>query len=214
MAKESFVTALGFRKLGKVSFGLILSLFLLFAIFNAGRFVPEGQEIKYALAFLGYGILGSYTFAREDFSSKLSKISLIKSLPIFIFSFILFYFLIGILLNLYNPLPTSLLTGLVAVPLSVQLINSLIFSVVETSFFQVFLHEKIGIFGSVLSAGIFHIFVWNGSILINFIGASFLFLIFSLFYYYTEKKFGLIAVVLTIAFHGAYNMVRYVGVYG
>ncbi len=72
---ETFVQALGFKKLLRVSFGLVAGLFLLWTLFNATSFVPEGQELKYTLVLLGYGVLGVYFFGRQDLRSKLKDIS-------------------------------------------------------------------------------------------------------------------------------------------
>ena len=82
MVKETFIKSLGFSKLKNISFGLFASIFLLWTLFNASSFVPEGMELKFTLAFLGYGILGSYTFAREDIKSQLSKVKLYVALRI------------------------------------------------------------------------------------------------------------------------------------
>ena len=95
---ESFWRSLGFGKLKKISFGLVGGIFLLWLMFNASGFVPEGMELKYTLAFLGYGLLGSYMFSREDIKAKLNRISFIRASPIFLgvtfVFFILFSFFI------------------------------------------------------------------------------------------------------------------------
>ena len=81
---DSLFSALGFKKFFGISFGMVSALFLLWTLFNATSFVPEGQELKYTLAFLGYGLLGVYIHGREDLKSKLSSISFIQALPWFL----------------------------------------------------------------------------------------------------------------------------------
>lgn len=210
MAKETFWKGLGFKKLSQISFGLFASLFLLWTLFNASSFVPEGQELKFTLAFLGYGVLGAYVFAREDIRSKLSKVSLLKAVPVFLVVLLVSFFLLSLLLGIRDPLPEILITTLIGVPLYLQMINALVFATVESSFFQAFLDGKIGILGSVIVAGVFHMFIWSGSLLFNFLGASLLFLVFSTVYFYSKRVVGpVMAVVVVIAFHTAYNLVKY-----
>lgn len=210
MAKETFLQGLGLKKLGKISFGFFASVFLLWTLFNASSFVPEGQELKFTLAFLGYGILGSYIFAREDVRSKLRGISLIKAIPIFLGVGLVSFFLIGFLLGIRDPLPHVLISTLIGVPLYLQLINSLVFATVETSFFSGYVQEKYGLVLMVILAGIFHMFIWPGSLLFNFLGSSLLFLVFGIIYFYAKRAWGsAVAVVITIAVHTAYNLVKY-----
>lgn len=215
MVKITFWRALGFRELWNISFGLVASFVLLFAIFNSSSFVPEGEILKYTLAFLGYGILGSYVFARADIRSKLSKISFIKSVPLFLAVFVPAFFFITFVLNAGGFLPETLFTALVGVPVYLQVINAFIFATVEVSFWQGYLDEKIGIMASVIFAGIMHMFIWAGDPFFNLIGASFLFLIFSTFHFFSKKWFGpYVALIMTIALHSAYNLVKYKMIFG
>ena len=155
---NTFWKSLGFSKLKNMSFGLFAGIFLLWTIFNASSFVPEGLELKYTLVFLGYGVLGVYIFGRQDLQTKLSKISLLGALPYFLIMTVVSFFLISFLLGVVDPFPLALVTALAGVPLYLQLSNALIFAVVETSFWQGHLDEKIGIFGSMIIAGFFTCF--------------------------------------------------------
>ena len=210
---------LGLKKLGSISFGLVASLFLLWTLFNSSSFVPEGQELKYTLAFLGYGVLGVYVFGRQNLRTKLSDISFIYSLPFLLVSTFLSFLFFTFLLNLSDPLPSAFLYGLAGIPVYIQLSNSLIFSVVETSFWQGHLDQKIGILGSMITAGFFHMFIWNGSLFVNFIGASLLFGMFSLVNVssrrllksngFSSSRAVVLSLILTIGFHAGYNMAKF-----
>ena len=214
MVKNGFVEELGFDRLKSISFGFVASLFLLWLLFNSNSFVPEGQELKYTLAFLGYGLLGSYTFAREDVKARLNEISFIKAFPIFSGVMIASFIGISSFLGLQST-PDSVLYALVGIPIYLQALNSFVFALVETSFFQVIIQEKEGLFLSALMGGFFHMLVWNGTALANFIGASILFFVFGLVYYFAKRRFGIpVALIITIAFHSGYNLAKYRGVFG
>lgn len=207
--------AFGFKKLKGISFGLVTALFLLWAMFNSSSFVPEGLEKRFFLTFMAYGLLGVYIFGRHDLRAKLQKISLIKALPYFLFTIAISFFVVSFFLGIVDPLPQTLIATLIGVPFYLQLVNALIFGVVEGSLWQGHLDEKIGIFGSVIVAGFFHMFIWEGNFLVNFIGASVLFLFFSVSYYFLKKRFSVvIALVISIGIHVGYNLAKYRMIFG
>jgi hypothetical protein len=221
---ETFTKALGVKKLFRLSFGLFASLFLLWTLFNASSFVPEGQELKFTLALLAYSAVGVYVFGRQDLRSKLKDVSLLKATPYVLLSALFSFFFFSFLLGLSDPLPATLLSALVGVPLYLQLVNGLVFAVVETSFWQGHLDNNIGILGSMMVAGLFHMFIWTGSLLSNFIGASLLFGVFSLVNFYAKNFFirsGVssklsvaLALVITIGFHAGYNFAKFKVMFG
>ena len=214
----SFIESLGFRKFGKISFGLAGALFLLWTLFNSSSFVPAGLETKYLFAFLGYGVLGVYIFGREDIKAKLEQVSLIRALPFFLVSVFLSFFLFSFIFGFVD-VPQDIFASLQAVPFYLLLANALIFAFVETSVWQGVLDEKIGILGSVIIAGLFHMFLWTGSLFGNFIGSAILFFSFSMFNFYAVKVLSrngipqklsvVLGLVLTIGFHAGYNMAKY-----
>jgi len=209
---ETFIQKLGFRKFKAISFGLVAALFLLWAIFNSFTFVPEGQETKWLLVFLSYGILGTYVFARDDLRDKLFNIGFFRAMiyfiPALIISLIAFYFIFG----LVNPLPQVALSILIGIPLWLSAVHAFIFATVETSFWQGHLDGKVGILFSIISAGIFHMFIWTGPAWLNFLGAAFLFLFFSMVHLFfggfksTAQQSK--ALIITIAVHTAYNFIK------
>ena len=104
-----------------------------------------------------------------------------------------------------------------------MLINAFVFAFVETSFFQGLLDEKIGILGSVMVAGLFHMFIWTGGLFANFVGSALVFLLFSTTNFYARRYFSkkyssrvavVLALIVTIAVHTAYNMAKYRIIYG
>ena len=209
MANETYIARLGFKKILKISFGLATALFLLWLIFNSFAYVPEGKEDVWQITFIAYGVLGSYVFGSSDIRSKLYSISFFKSLPrlfLYIFgSLVFFYFL----LNLVDPFPSVVSSILENAPWWLLIVHAFVFATIESSFWQGYLDERIGIVWSAFSAGLFHMFIWFGLILMNFIGASILFFMFSGFHYYFSvrrgKKNDLIPV---IGFHTAFNFVK------
>lgn len=210
---EKLSQAMGLKKLYSISFGLFASLFLLWLLFNSASFVPEGQDLKFTLAFLGYGILGSYVFARQDIQSKLAKVKLISAIPVFLVCFVLVYFLFVYLFGLYDLFPNPLFVALVGVPFYLQALNVFVFATIETSFWQGLLDRKLGILGSILTAGFFHMFIWDGTLLLNFIGASVLFFVFSLVNFYARRYVSSgMALIIVIAVHSAFNLIKYLGV--
>lgn len=218
MKKDSFFKRLGFKKLKRISFGLLASLFLLWLIFNSFAFVPEGKELKWVLTFLSYGGLGSYVFSRQDLLSKLSLISLRKAFVPFVVVFLASLFGLAILLGVVDPFPAHILAILMGIPAYLLLIHAFVFATVETSFWQGILDSKIGVLGSAITAGVFHMFIWEGSLVLNFFGATFLFMVFSYVNYRGQKYFikrGIskkvafaLALIATIAFHTAYNFIK------
>lgn len=212
---ESFIQSLGVKKLFKISFGLFVSIFLLWTLFNAYSFVPEGMGLKATLGFLGYGLLGSYTFSRHQVRSKLSQISLLKAMPIFLFTTFVSFVVLGFFLGVRDPLPETFISVLIGLPVYIQLSNAFIFATVESSFWQGWLDGKIGILGSSLVAGFFHMIVWPGPLLFNFIGATFLFFVFSQFNRFFSKRWGVVVgLVMTIGVHTGYNLVKYKEIFG
>ncbi len=206
MVESYWSNLLRWKNLKGITFGVVASLILYFSIFNSSLFVPEGEETKFTLMFLGYAILGSYAFSRQRVNTLLSKVSFIKNIPLFLVFFfstlLIFYFL----LNIFNPFSSVFLSLLEGVPLYLQVINIAIFSTIETSFFSVFLQNKFGIIPSALFAGVMHAPVWTGTLIENFIGATILFLIFnSLYYIFSIKLRNKENPIPTIGIHSAYN---------
>jgi hypothetical protein len=206
MSSQTYIESLKFKNFKRLSFGLIASLVLLWSIFNAYSFVPDGQEMRFVLLFLSYGLLGSYTFARFDVQTRLSKIPFFKSIPsfalFFVLSLLFFYFFLGIL----NPFPNVVLGIFLGVPLWRLLIMTFVFVAVEVSFFHVWLTTKHGILFSSVIAGFFHMFIWEGSPLLNFIGSTFLFFIFNSLFYFTSRDFK--NPIPIYAIHLSYNFIK------
>ncbi len=197
-----------FKGLKEISFGVVSTLILLWAIFNAFSFVPEGAGIMWTLKFLGFGVFGVYSFGREDVRSKLSQISFFKAIPIFLLFFVVTLVVMYFLLGIANPFPETILSTLKGVPVWLQIINAFVFATIETSFFCVFLLNKWGVVPSALVAGGFHILIWNGTVLQNFFGATLLFLAFNTVYYFTAYRKKKENPVPTIAVHTAYNFLQ------
>lgn len=224
MAFKSWFKELGFKKLKSISFGMFASLFLLWTLFNSSSFVPEGLELTYTLSFLGYGILGVYIIGRQDLRSKLKNISLLRALPYFAFAIIASFFVFSLLLGLVDPLPQTLMAVLTGIPLYLQVSNALVYGVVETSTWQGVLDPKIGILGSMIVAGFFHMFIWQGGLFQNFLGSALLFGFFSFSNVYMRNKLlkwnfkpqlaVALALVITIGIHVGYNLAKYRIIFG
>ncbi len=221
---ETFIQALGFRKLLGVSFGLFASLFLLWSLFNSSSFIPEGLGEVYLFAFFGYGLVGVYVFGRQDLQSKLKDVTLLRSIPYFLVFSVGTFFLFSVLLGMVDPFPQTFMSALVGVPLYLQLSNALIFGVVETSFWQGYLDSKRGILFSMIVAGFFHMFIWDGTLLENFLGSALLFGGFSTVNFYAKRYFRntgrsekiavALALIVTIAVHVGYNLAKYRLIFG
>lgn len=206
MAREKYVKTLGFKKFLNISFGLITTLLLLWLIFNAFIFETAQLSVLDVVLFLSYGLLGVYVFANADIRNKLYNIPFFKSLPrfalFFFSSLILFHLLFGII----NPLPDTALSILTGIPTWILIVHAFVFATVESAFFQGYLDYRIGIIGSCIVAGLFHMLIWTGTPLQNFFGASILFLGFSTVnWYFRQNKSDLIPV---IAVHTAYNFIK------
>ena len=207
MVLESYKKRFGFTKFLSVSFGLVTSLLLLWLIFNSFIFANSTDlSLLNIITFLSYGILGVYVFANADIRNKLYNIPFFRSIPRFLLFFVgallFFYLIFGVI----GSFPDTALSVLKGIPTWVLIVHAFVFATVESAFFQGFLDYKIGIFGSVISAGFFHMLVWTGTPLMNFIGASFVFLFFSSAHWYFRKnKSDLIPV---IAIHTAYNFLN------
>ena len=207
MALESYGKRFGIGKFLNISFGLITSLLLLWLVFNSFIFAGEGDlSVLNVITFLSYGILGVYVFANADIRNKLYNISFFKSLPRFFLFFgialIGFYFLLGV----SDPFPDTALNILKGVPTWILVIHAFVFATIESAFFQGYLDKKIGIFGSVVTAGLFHMLIWAGLPWQNFLGASALFLFFSSAHWYFRKNTD--DLIPVIAIHTAYNFIK------
>ena len=207
MARESFFKRFAVSKFLNISFGLITSLLLLWLIFNAFIFSSSGGEVSVlnVITFLSYGILGVYVFANADIRNKLYNLPFFKSIPrlllFFVISLVAFYFLF----NLVGVTPKTALNSLLGISPWLLVIHAFVFATIESAFFQGYLDEKIGIFGSVLTAGFFHMLIWAGSPMMNFFGASLLFLGFSTAHWFFRNNSNDLLPV--IAIHTAYNFI-------
>ena len=206
MAKQTFISALGFKKFAKVSFLVVSAIFLFSVIFNASVYVPEGEELRYTLLFLGYGIFGVYIFGNSDIKNKWANVPFFKSLPrlfgyIFI-SLIFFYFI----LNITDPFPQVALGILTGLPFYLKILYAFVFAIPESSFFQGYLDGKYGILFSSVSAGFLHMFVWSGPFYVNFIGAMLLFMFFSFCHLKLKKSESDLIPVTGI--HIGYNFIK------
>lgn len=219
MTTQTYFQALGFKKFFKISFGLFSALVMFYVLFNAQSYFPPENQLRYTLILLMYGIFGSFIFARQDLQGRLMYIGFLKSIPIFLLYFIPTFIIMFFLLGFTDPLPDVFLSALVNVPLHVLVTQLFVFVTIEASMFQGLFDYKMGIFGSVLVAGIFHAKIWSGSPLINFFGAMFLFLIFSTLHFYIRerqyKKFSgnkklaqAYSLIAIIGVHFGYNLVK------
>ena len=188
MARENYIKSFGLGKFLSISFGLLTSLLLLWLVFNAFIFNSAELSVLDVVLFLSYGLLGVYVFANADIRNKLYNISFFKSLPRFLLFFagslIAFYFLLGVA----DPLPNTAISIITGVPTWILIIHAFVFATIESAFWQGYLDGKIGIFGSVIVAGLFHMLIWTGAPFQNFIGASLLFLVFSTCHWYFRKN--------------------------
>lgn len=208
MALESYSKRFGIGKFLNISFGLITSLLLLWLIFNSFIFSSSDGELSLlnVITFLSYGMLGVYVFANADIRNKLYNLPFFRSIPrlILFFSVALvgFYFLLGVV----DPFPDTALNILTGIPVWILVVFAFVYATIESAFFQGYLDEKWGIFGSMLTAGAFHMLIWTGTPLMNFFGASLLFLFFSsCHWYFRRNRNDLIPV---IAIHTAYNFIK------
>jgi hypothetical protein len=206
---SSFLDKLGFKKLSTISFGLVASIFLLWAMFNSASFVPAGQGVRYALIFLGYGVLGSYVFTHTDINTSLFRTPFFKNIPRFLFYFAISFF---VTYSLFRVSGVSFLSSAVSifagVPLYLMMIHAFIFATVESMFWQGFLDKRVGILFSALIAGLFHMFIWEGGVLTNLFASAFLFFIFSTAHHYINKSYKSENLVPVIAIHTAYNFIQ------
>ena len=206
MARENYFKTFGLGKFLSISFGLLTSLLLLWLVFNAFIFNTAELSVLDVVLFLSYGLLGVYVFANADIRNKLYNISFFKSLPRFLLFFgsslIVFYLILGVV----DPLPNVLFGIASGIPIWILIVHAFVFATVESAFFQGYLDQRIGIFGSCITAGLFHMLIWSGSPLQNFIGASFLFLIFSTCHWYFRKNTN--DLIPVIAIHTAYNFIK------
>lgn len=205
----SFTAQLGFKKLKTISFGLVVSLFLLWSIFNSASFVPEGEGIRFALIFLGYGVLGVYVFTHTDVNSSLFKTPFFKNIPRFLLyftgAFVVTYYLFqvvgasvfGSAVSIFKGVPTLLLMS-----------HAFIFATVESMLWQGFLDKRVGILISCLIAGVFHAFIWSGYWVVNLFASAFLFFVFSVLNFYINKGYSKENLVPIIAIHTAYNFIQ------
>lgn len=214
MARQSFIRSLGFKKLRSISYGLVSAFVLFFLLFNSFAFVPEDSQLKWVITFLSYGVLGAYVFARADLRSRLFDVRFFRAMLIFVPYFfgtlIVLYFLFG----LVNPFPNIVLSIFTGMPFWLLSAYAFIFSTIETTFWQGYLDEKIGILGSFLFAGIIHMFIWTGPLWLNFLGASALFFIFSSLNYWfgfrpgASREAKTTSLIKTNAVHTAYNFIK------
>jgi hypothetical protein len=204
MLKSGFFA--NWKNIKKISFGLVTTLFLIWLIFNTAHFVPASQKDNMLIAFISYGILGAMVFAFADIRNKLFNINFWKSLPRFFLFFIISLIGFYVILKFTSPVDTSFSELLSSVPVWLAMIHCFVYATIESAVWQGFLDDVVGRIFSCIIAGLFHMFVWGGSVFFAFLGSAILFLIFSFIHYYFRKnKNDLIPV---IAVHTAYNIIK------
>jgi len=207
MAREKFIREFGISKGLKISWGLVMTLLVLFFLFNAFTLTGETSTLLDWTIFVSYGFLAVFVFATADIRNRLYNIPFFSSLPRFLLFFglamVAFYLILGVI----DPFPKAITGIFTGVNFFVLGFFLFIVSTIESAFFQGYLQYKWGIFFSMLIAGVFHMFIWDGTPFLNFIGASFLFLFFSsAHWYFRRDKNDLIPV---MAIHTAYNFIKY-----
>lgn len=195
-----------FKKLTRISFGLVTTFFLLWLIFHTKQYIPEQHHSTWLLVFLSYGILLSLVYANADIRNKLFDVSLVSFFPRFMIFFLgglVFFYL---LLSIVDPIDLSLFAILANIPLWLAMVHAFVFATIESAVWQGYLDHKIGMFASPLLAGIFHYGVWTGGAIVVIFSASLLFLFFSYVNYrFRISKNDLVPV---IAVHTAYNFIK------
>lgn len=203
MAREPYFK--NWKNIFVISYGLVVSLFFLFLIFNTGKFFP-GKEDMFFKIFLSYGLLFSIVYGNTDTRNRLFNIQLRQFAPRFVLFFIGFLLFFYLILSYFDPLKGSLFGLLSQIPIWLLVVHAFVFATIESAFWQGFLDERIGHPWSEISAGVFHMFVWSGNVFIILIGATFLFAFFSFVHWYFRRNKNDLSAV--IGCHTAYNYVK------
>ena len=194
------------KKIGKVSFGLVASFFYLFLLFHTKSYVPKGYEDMYWMVFVSYGILLAVSFGVPNIRNKLFNVRLVDFLPRFLLfggiSLLVFYYL----LTDINPMGGQFFAFLGQVPMWLALIHAFVFATIESAVWQGFLDYELGHPWSELTAGVFHWGVWVGSALIVIPSAALLFAVFSLTNWYFRKSTSDLAPAIGV--HTAFNIIK------
>lgn len=140
--------------------------------------------------------------------NRLFNVKLINFIPRFILFFGVSLLVLTWVNNLISDINITFVATLTNIPLHLALAHAFVFATTESVIFQGYLTDRLGVVGSSMIAGLFHLFIWPGSLVLVFIGATILFLIFSYVHWYFKKNdndFGPV-----IAFHSAYNFTKLV----
>jgi len=194
------------KKIQGVSYGIVYLLFIMWVIFNLHKFVPSDQQELYFAVFVPYAILNVIIIGSADMRNKLFNVKLIEFLPrLILYTFIfltLFYFVFARSANDPNSL-FGLLGGL---PLWLILSQAFIFATTESILWQGYLDDLLGRPFSAISAGVFHMFIWQGEWWFIIVSAGLLFAFFTVVHLFLRKNKNDFAPV--IGCHLAYNLIK------
>jgi len=196
-----------YKKVFRVSFGLIAVLGYAFLLFHTAQFVESSKANFWWTAIISYSVMLSLIMGVPTMRNKLFNVSVFK----FFFRFVIFYIpsfiLLKLLLGILPSVPALGILGLLStIPAWLLFVHGFVFALIESVIWQGFLDYEIGHPWSELIAGVFHWGVWQGGAIVVIPSAALLFAVFSVVNWYFRKNTDDIAP--ASALHTAYNHLK------
>lgn len=196
----------GWKAITLVSYGLVYTMFTMWLFFNLPLIVEADKVANWSRIIIGYAVLNMFVFANSSIRNKLFDVKLSNFLPRVLIFWGVGLIAFSIILSKVNIEPVGIINLIKGVPLWVLIIHAFVFATTESALWQGYLDQKIGHPASEISAGLFHLSVWQGPAILVVLGAGLLFMLFS----YVNYKFknGSKDLAPAIGTHTAYNFVK------